>query len=204
MTEGVKIDLSSGLIVFAIISVFADREGILAFVIFAAGIHELAHFVTLSIVGGHIESVFFGLSGAVAMISDDTRISYGRELIAVTVGPLANIAAAAILSVAAKRVDSEWLYIASGVNLTLGLFNLLPLKHLDGGRILLLTMLITQPFERAHRLLETVSGGLYMILLPLSVLVWIQTGFPALTLSLILYLAGNLIKDVATSKKRPT
>jgi hypothetical protein len=51
--------------------------------------------------------------------------------------------------------------------------------------------------QRAHQLVGAVSGAMYAVLLPLSVLVWIETGFPALTLSLILYLAGNLVKELA-------
>ena len=75
-------------------------------------------------------------------------------------GPVANLLAAGL----AARFNREWLWCFVGVNLTLGLFNLLPAAPLDGGRALgrLLVILLGEEAGRCcmHALSIALSLGL--------------------------------------------
>ena len=101
----------------------------------AAAIHELGHFLTLRCLGAALVRLRLGVLGAV-MDTDRRRLSYGGELLCVLAGPGANLLCALLLSAAGRgRWEAE-----AGANLVLCMFNLLPLRPLDGGRALHLTV----------------------------------------------------------------
>lgn len=101
----------------------------------AAAIHELGHFLTLRCLGAASVRLRLGVLGAV-MDTDRRRLSYGGELLCVLAGPGANLLCALLLSAAGRgRWEAE-----AGANLVLCMFNLLPLRPLDGGRALHLTV----------------------------------------------------------------
>ena len=101
----------------------------------AAAIHELSHILALRSFGGASIRLRLGVLGAV-MDTDRRRLSYGGELLCVLAGPGANLLCALLLSAAGRgRWEAE-----AGANLVLCMFNLLPLRPLDGGRALHLTV----------------------------------------------------------------
>ena len=66
------------------------------------------------------------------------RIGYGREILAVLAGPLASLLSALLFSLGGGIIRE---YPAvGGLCLVQGLFNLLPARGLDGGRVLRLIM----------------------------------------------------------------
>lgn len=104
-----------------------DTQGLLPAVLAAAAAHELGHWTAVRAVGGRI--ALLRLSAAGAEIRMEGTLSYGRELLCALAGPLVNL----VLAFGAARVGAE---VFAGLNLALGLFNLLPLSALDGGKVL--------------------------------------------------------------------
>ena len=95
-------------------------------VLSAAAIHELGHYVVLRLLGGRVTALRVSVFGA-EMETDGAALSYGRELMAVLAGPMANLLAGLVLA----RVGYP---AAAGAHLVLCAFNLLPVRPLDGGR----------------------------------------------------------------------
>ena len=108
---------------------FAAVNGwdLLAVVLGAAFIHEMGHCVVLRMCGARIWGLKLGLFGAELKI-DSGRLSYGAETAAVLAGPSANLLAAVLL------VAFGGTSVSVGANVSLCLFNLLPVRPLDGGR----------------------------------------------------------------------
>ena len=104
---------------------------VLPLVALSALCHELGHLSALFLAGARVEEIRLTAFGA--EIRADTRyLPYGREILCTLAGPAVNLVLAVVLS----RVAGD--YLLAGANVLLGVFNLLPLPALDGGRILYL------------------------------------------------------------------
>ena len=118
-----------------LVAVFALMAPIvcLAAVLLAAVCHEMGHYVALRLCGGRLEGLSVSAFGAQMRIRDRNRLSYGREALCVLAGPLVNVTLSWLMSVGGKW--REEFYLFAGAQLVLGVFNLLPLTALDGGRL---------------------------------------------------------------------
>ena len=112
-----------------------DTEGVFPCFIAAAIIHELGHTIAILTCGGRIRA--FELAPFGFCLRFDALLSYRCDAIVAAGGAAMNLCAAFILSVAGKYApDVQILMPAAGVNLMMGISNLLPALPLDGGRIL--------------------------------------------------------------------
>ena len=137
----------------------------------AALCHELAHVLTL-------------------------RLSYGGELLAVAAGPGCNLLLWALLSL------TGWPPLApfAGAHLILGALNLLPVRPMDGGRLLwLLTALCTEPYT-ADRVAYAVGAVASAALLVLCLYLTLTTGAGLFLLPGVLWLA---VKGVLPNGAKP-
>lgn len=104
--------------------------------------HEVSHAVVTKLEGGNVEKITLFIFGGVAQIEEEPR-SPGRELLMASVGPGMSIfiAGLAYLAWVLTSATSPWwvsapLQYLAGINLFVGVFNLLPGFPLDGGRVL--------------------------------------------------------------------
>ena len=91
-------------------------------------IHETGHYICAVISGVKIERIIFW-AGGVKMVSDIGMKPFFREICVLLFGPLFNFLAALFYYLSAD-------INAFSINLSLGLFNLLPFSSLDGGSII--------------------------------------------------------------------
>ena len=131
---------------------FAWASGwrMLVMVLGAAAIHELGHWLVLRHWGVQTASLRLTIFGA-EMVSVSAELSYGKELSAVLAGPLANLLWGLLLA----GLGGPWV-VPAGANLVLCVFNLLPVRPLDGGRALAAAALLS---AAALWLVMSRSGG---------------------------------------------
>lgn len=104
--------------------------GMMGWFALAILLHEAAHILFLSLFGGRLRALRLTLKGA-QIVTEQGSMGYGGELMAVMAGPGINL----LLAVLSARAGERF-YLFAGIDLMLGIFNLLPLPGLDGGRML--------------------------------------------------------------------
>lgn len=103
-------------------------------------VHELAHSFVAESKGLRVRDITLFIFGGVSNLREEPR-SAGDELLISVVGPVASLVLAAVFWVIAgatsfpDSVNGVLGYLA-GINLILGVFNLIPGFPLDGGRVL--------------------------------------------------------------------
>jgi Zn-dependent protease/CBS domain-containing protein len=116
--------------------------GILTSVLFFGGVvvHELAHSVVSQRYGIPVRDITLFIFGGAASLSEEPKRARDELLIAL-VGPAASLTLASVFGIlwwldpglsAPLHALAGWL---GGINLALGLFNLIPGSPLDGGRV---------------------------------------------------------------------
>ena len=128
-----RLEVSPGFCLLAAWFALANGWKPLVTVLGAAVVHEAGHWLVLRRQGAAVTCFRLSVLGA-AMETDSGRLSYGGELAAVLAGPAANLLAALALTAPGR---DEFL-AAAGANVVLCIFNLLPVRPLDGGRALFL------------------------------------------------------------------
>lgn len=125
----------------------------------------------LRLVGAQVRAVHVGVLGMKMEVVPGC-ISYGQELAAVLAGPASNLICGAVLGTAGER----WL-MAVGAHLTLAMFNLLPVRPLDGGRALAIAAVWLVGPERGEQISRWVSCcGAAALAVLLGMLMWASGG----------------------------
>ena len=163
-----------------------EGVGLLPPGLLACLVHELAHAAAIRALGGRIACVRLTAVGAEMELDSRRPLSCGGELAAALAGPMGSFLCAW------AAAELGW-WLLAGLSLGQGLFNLLPIPPLDGGRALyaLLAGLGRAP-EGAGRLLTLFSAGALGLLFGLSLVLLRRYGNPTLTVTSLWLLAGAL------------
>ena len=157
----------SALLTPALFLLLTDTPILLAALLPAALLHELAHYAVLRLCG--VRTARFTLTGlgASLYVPELHRLSYGAELLSAAAGPLMNLLLWVLLSLTGR----EELTLFAGAQMVLGVLNLL-----DGGRILwLATAYLTEPYT-ADRVAAAVGLAASSALLALCLWLVLTTG----------------------------
>src|SRR5258706_4340979 len=158
--------------------------GVVSAFVFLASLlaHELAHSVVATRRGVRVEGITLWLFGGVSRFSSETN-SPGAQALITFVGPLTSLvlgAAFYLVSVAVGGgsglvpVTLSWL---GYINITLGVFNLVPAFPLDGGRLLQsLIWLRTGDRLRATRIAARIGMGFAYLLIAYGLATFVFSG----------------------------
>ena len=145
LAKGTEVAVSPLTAVVIVAFVVMSSPLLLGAVLAAAVLHEWGHWMALRRFGGRIARLTITPFGAEMTVEDTTRLSYGAEILVTLAGPAVNLLLALILGLLGSRWEGA--YVFAGAQLVLGVFNLIPARPLDGGRILwLLTAWLTEPY----------------------------------------------------------
>ncbi|HYI00537.1 site-2 protease family protein [Hyalangium sp.] len=155
-------------------------------------LHELAHVVYALRTGGQVRSITLMIVGGVSEVTELPRRHRDEDLMAL-VGPLTSIGLGALLLAALALLPESRSFsprfavsYLAGLNLFLGVFNLVPAFPMDGGRILRGLLAGRLGMVRATRVAATVGKGFALIFF----LVGLFTLNPFLFLIALLVLTG--------------
>lgn len=164
---------------------YLDKDlGLLGWALVACALHELGHVAAVSLLGGSVKELRLTAVGAELSLDGARPLSYGREALAVLAGPGTSLLTA-VLAAAGK-----W-FLLAGLSLGQGLFNLLPILPLDGGRALLL-LATRRGEEGTRRVLCGLSAALSGLLLGAGLILLRVFGNPALLVTAAWLTVGQM------------
>ena len=128
-----KFLLKPGFFIMVSVICFLTSFETLAVLALSALVHEAGHLLAIALCGGKVRGIELGFC-AFNINYDGRGMSYFREAAAALSGPAASLLTA-LASVLLWRSTGLGIMLSlAGMNIVLGLFNLMPLRFLDGGR----------------------------------------------------------------------
>lgn len=127
-----RIEVTGGFLLLLAWLNYLDRSFLVPMAMLACTAHELGHFFVIRAINGTIKQIRFTAIGVEMVLS--RPLGYWQEGVSALAGPGVNLALALIFC------DTQNGLTFAGLNLTLAVFNLLPVGRLDGGRALHCTL----------------------------------------------------------------
>ncbi len=129
-TKRISVDISFYFAAVLTLSMILDKTNISCYSILSALLHETGHLLCLLFLGANPKSINLGVFG-MRIVRGTKTLSYKQEIITALAGPFVNLFLFAVFLFFGEKA-----MMFSAVNLALGLFNLLPVKPMDGGEVL--------------------------------------------------------------------
>lgn len=195
-----KVSVSYGFVLFFCALIYLDTDNILPLMILSALAHEMGHYVPVRLFGGRIASIRLTAAGAEMRMTGRSKMTYFQELVCVLSGGLVSLVLGFAASVCSGILNWQTGFVFAGINLAFGLFNLLPVAPLDGGRALGLICEYLWGAEAADRVVFVVSlvFSFTAAVLGLILLIYYQGG-ASLLFAAVWLLAANITKAESNS-----
>lgn len=178
----------------AVVSVFllVDKTGISTIALLACFIHELGHIVLFLAVGYVPQKLTFELTG-IRLTKPIQALSRGKELLVLLGGSGTNLLIFFLLIRTIEKIS--FLSLFAVTHLVLGLFNLLPLKSFDGGKVLEILLSFFMGENATQKICTLVDFLCIFLMLIVCVFMMITTKNSFTLLMMTIYLMiSSLIK----------
>lgn len=181
-----RLSISPGFLVLLALLCYLDQGvDLLGLGLLACALHELGHWLAICLLGGKITRLRLTAVGAELALDGSRPLSYGQECIAALAGPAASL-------FTAELAAREQLFLLAGLSLGQGLFNLLPILPLDGGRALGLLLTSLGEEDRARKAMCILSAVLSGVLLGGGLVLLRVFGNPTLLVTAAWLTAGQM------------
>lgn len=198
-----KVGFTRGFLLCLALFFYFDQEGLLLWVTLAAMIHEMGHYITIAVLGGRVNYITFSCVGVEMALSARCPL-VGLKLALVTLaGPMANFLMALMIWGLGQPLGEEGTLFWA-LNVGLGVFNLLPVAQLDGGRLLWQCAMAGCRSALAEQFLWVLSVYLSGLLVIGGILLWVFGGGTATLLMTALWLFATAFGIRLGKRKKST
>ncbi len=181
----IKIEVSFLFCALLCLLLLTDKTGLIIPVLLSSFLHETGHLLCMWAKGIAPEKI--RLIPASVEITEKNIIRPYSFAVSLC-GPLLNLAVFLALFINYSIFKNRFIGEFAAVNLIIGLFNLLPVKNLDGGEILFNLLLKKMPFSRAENTVFFISIFLSSVLLFFGSYMFVFKNFNISIIILSLYL----------------
>ena len=140
-----------------------DRTGVMPLDLAAVFLHEAAHFLAMRAFGQSPSSVDLKIGRI--QIKKPPSMTYWQEMVISAAGAGANLLSTLISGFIYLVMPFHPLLLFAAVNLFVGLFNLLPVNGLDGGRILRLALALRSETADQNTAVNVLSAAVILLLI---------------------------------------
>lgn len=173
-----------------------DPSGLVAYALLCIAVHESGHFAALRFFRVPVEKVSVRLFGMAIELRDRVSLGYRQEVAVALAGCCANgLLCLAAWPLTLWRTAESPALATLLFSLLIGLFNLLPIGPLDGGRALEAALCLRLSPEAARKAVTAVSVVFLMPLAAAGFLLLLRTGFNFTLLLVAVYLAAMLLRS---------
>ncbi|HHX71387.1 MAG TPA: hypothetical protein GX701_00480 [Clostridiales bacterium] len=192
-----EIIIKPGFLLMLAASVFSLGIEVTLALILSMVLHEVGHAVALFAFGGRVESLSMTMGGLSMEPYFPKLPSYGQEMVCVASGPAVSLLAGLAFAFLAK--ENAAFYLLSGVNFSLGIFNLIPVSGFDGGRLfsLMLEQLAGPTIVAPYILAADLLAAFFLVYL--GVVLFFRSGRNYALLLSLLYPAGLAVSKIKNS-----
>lgn len=166
---------------------FVSFSGELLYPFLSALIHESGHLLYIFLFGLKLRRVLVYPFG-IEMIPENNNVGYIKETLMLSGGPAANL----LFAFFSSRLNASGCFCVPDEliysSCIYAFLNLLPVRSLDGGRILENALYACFTFEKAVRIGKTVSGVTLFALYAFAVLLFYYSAFNFTLLFFVMYL----------------
>lgn len=120
-------------------------------------LHEIAHIIVGYFVGAKLYDINLSIMGVNATLNNIDEIADIKKLLVYIAGPGFNIMMAIVLYALSMYCDSGFIIDSINLNLSLGVFNLLPAYPLDGSKILEILLSKNILYQKANTVVSNLS-----------------------------------------------
>ena len=156
-----------------LLSLILTRSYLSLAALVAAALHECGHIIAAKLCGIPLVDMRLGIFGA-TLTTDRALCSYGKEILLASAGPAANLLCFALCSL--LHVGCEAIELFCVASWGLAILNLLPIRELDGGRIVYCALASIFSPSLALRVISALSFGTIFSLWTLSVYLILRLG----------------------------
>ena len=161
---GISFFLSYPAVAFLTIALLSDKNGSLFLCVLASLIHESGHIMMMLLLKVKILKINVNLED-VAIIADSHNLSFRSEVLVSFSGVLFNVVFVAVFGVLYIIWRTDIFFHLLMANLCVAVFNVLPIKYLDGGQ--LLALILSNRLD--YRLTDLICNIItFVFLLPLA------------------------------------
>lgn len=146
--KNINIIVSYYFLILISLIISTDKSNISMYFLYAIVIHECGHLLFIYFFNIKISAIHFKVYGINISIAKPECISYCNELLILLSGSFANF----IISILLYFINSTEYFILITTNLIIGVFNLLPIESLDGGKIINIILFSCLPFNVAYNI----------------------------------------------------
>lgn len=189
--RGSHVSVSFFFFVTVCVALVLDKTNTAVLTLGAAAVHELGHLICMLCLGERVSNICVAPFGFRITRSGS---SCRREMCIAIAGPAANLIVAAILLCAMWICGAKGLLKAAVVNISLAVFNLLPIEPLDCGRAVHCWLMCKMNTAKAEKTVFIIGVVFLVPLAALGFLVLIKSKYNITLLLASVYLTFTLLK----------
>ena len=165
---GTEIYLSFLFFAFLTLMLATDKTGFLLPMFFAVLMHEIGHLFIMWVLDCSPKSIRL-IPASVQIVNSFSR-GYKNDILIALAGPLVNVLFFSVLYYNYLCFGNEFTLYFALLNLLIGIFNLLPVKGLDGGTIVFSLLCKFTNINRAVLILKLITAIFALAIILLAVL----------------------------------
>lgn len=186
------------IILLTIIFIIYDNYNILIIAFLFVFIHECAHYITAKLLKYNINSLEIFPFGGVLKINESIIVNPFHEILISIAGPLSNIVFAFIFNniIKINNIGNYNLLLECiEINLMIGIFNLLPIIPLDGGRIVRAYLSMVLGYRKSVKIIMIISKTLCILLFCLGIYLYTSYKLNIIVSILAMYIYFIVCKE---------